>query len=60
MRPTEHWFISGNLATLDAKYDEYMFKGFNIADQQEFTNAPDFSGAVNVEYRTAGGRRAAT
>ena len=29
-----------------------MFKGFNIADQQEFTNAPDFSGALNVEYRT--------
>jgi iron complex outermembrane receptor protein len=55
LRPNEHWFISGNLARLDAKFDEYMFKGFNIADQQEFTNAPDFSGAVNVEYRTAVG-----
>jgi len=51
VRPNEHWFISGNLATLDAKFDEYMFKGVNIADQQEFTNAPDFSGALNVEYR---------
>ena len=51
-RPTENWFISGNLAALDAKFDEYMFKGVNIADQQEFTNAPDFSGAINVEYRT--------
>ena len=51
LRPNEYWFISGNLAKLDAKFDEYNFKGFNIANQQEFTNAPDFSGAVNVEYR---------
>jgi iron complex outermembrane receptor protein len=51
LRPNEHWFISGNLARLDAKFDEYMFKGVNIAEQQEFTNAPDFSGAINVEYR---------
>ena len=51
-RPTENWYISGNLAKLDAKFDEYLFKGFNIADQQQFTNAPEFSGAVNVEYRT--------
>ncbi len=50
--PTSHWAISGNLAWLDAKYDEYMFKNTNIAHQQEFTNAPDFSGALNVEYRT--------
>ena len=28
-----------------------MFTGVNIADQQEFTNAPEFSGALNVEYR---------
>lgn len=48
----EHFTLSGNLAWLDAQFDEYMFKGFNIADQQEFTNAPDFSGAVNFEYRT--------
>jgi iron complex outermembrane receptor protein len=51
-RPTEHWYISGNLASLDAKFDEYLFKGFDIADQQEFTNAPELSGALNVEYRT--------
>jgi len=49
--PTEHWLISGNLAWLDAQYDEYLFKGFNIAHQQEFTNAPELSGALNVEYR---------
>jgi len=50
--PTRNWMISGNLAWLDAKYDEYMDAGVNIADRQKFTNAPDFSGALNVEYRT--------
>ncbi|WP_363797319.1 TonB-dependent receptor [Lysobacter firmicutimachus] len=50
--PNEHWLVSGNLAWLDAKYDEFMYAGINIADEQEFTNAPDFSGAINVEYRT--------
>lgn len=55
--PTRHWSISGNFAWLDAKYDKYIDRGVNIADQQKFTNAPKFSGALNVEYRTelAGG-----
>jgi iron complex outermembrane recepter protein len=48
---TDSFTISGNLAWLDAKFDTYMFKGFNIAEQQEFTNAPEFSGALNAEYR---------
>ncbi|GAB2492226.1 TonB-dependent receptor [Pseudoxanthomonas sangjuensis] len=50
--PSEHWLISGNLAWLDAKYDEFMTGGVNIADSQKFTNAPEFSGALNVEWRT--------
>lgn len=50
--PTQNWLISGNLAWLDAKYDEFITGGVNVADSQRFTNAPDFSGAVNVEYRT--------
>ncbi|TWT23274.1 TonB-dependent receptor [Luteimonas marina] len=50
--PTEHWLISGNLAWLDAKYDEFISAGTNVADSQVFTNAPEFSGAVNVEWRT--------
>jgi iron complex outermembrane receptor protein len=50
--PTPHWLISGNLAWLDAKYDEFIYAGVNIADEQEFTNAPEFSGALNVEFRT--------
>jgi iron complex outermembrane receptor protein len=48
----EHVTVSGNLAWLDAKFDTYMFKNVNIASQQAFTNAPDFSGALNVEYHT--------
>ena len=51
--PTQNWAITGNLAWLDAKYDEYFDRGVNVADQQRFTNAPEFSGALNVEYRTA-------
>ena len=39
--PSEHWLISGNLAWLDAEYEKFMFAGVNIADEQEFTNAPD-------------------
>jgi len=50
--PTRNWLISGNLAFLDAKYDEFIFAGIDIADEQEFTNAPEFSGAINIEYRT--------
>ena len=50
--PTANWLISGNLAWLDAKYDEYVTGNVNVADSQRFTNAPEFSGAVNVEYRT--------
>lgn len=50
--PTRNWLISGNVAYLDAKYDEFIYLGQNIADEQEFTNAPEFSGAFNVEYRT--------
>ena len=48
---TPNFTVSGNLAWLDARFDKYMFKGVNIASQQEFTNAPDFSGALSLEYR---------
>ena len=55
--PSKNWLISGNLAWLDAKYDEFLTELANgtvvdIADSQEFTNAPEFSGALNVEWRT--------
>ncbi|MGG6461216.1 TonB-dependent receptor [Solilutibacter silvestris] len=51
--PSKHFALTGNLAWLNAKFDEYMYKNFNIADQQKFTNAPKFSGAINAEYRTS-------
>jgi iron complex outermembrane receptor protein len=50
--PSEHWAISGNAAYLDAKYDEFITAGVNVADTQKFTNAPRLSGALNVEWRT--------
>jgi len=49
---SDNFTVSGNLAWLDAKFDTYLFKNVNIADQQEFTNAPEFSGAINLEWRT--------
>ncbi|MFD0738003.1 TonB-dependent receptor [Lysobacter koreensis] len=62
--PTRNWLLSGNLAWLDAQYDEFLTTTatrppvqIDIADSQRFTNAPEFSGAINLEYRTdlAGG-----
>jgi iron complex outermembrane receptor protein len=50
--PNSSWLISGNLAFLDAEFDEFIYLNQNIADEQEFTNAPGYSGALNVEYRT--------
>ncbi|MBH9553435.1 TonB-dependent receptor [Inhella gelatinilytica] len=52
-RPTRNWTFKGNAAVLDAKYDEYLDKGVNIADQKKFSNTPKVSGAMDVEYRTA-------
>lgn len=49
--PTTNWSINGNLAWLDTGYDEFITSGVNVADDQKFTNAPEFSGAINVEYR---------
>lgn len=54
-RPSQHWGLTGNLAWLDAKYDEFMYAGVNIANEQKFTNAPKFSGGVNLEFRTPAG-----
>jgi iron complex outermembrane recepter protein len=48
--PAANWLISGNLAYLKTKYDEYLYRGINIANEQQFTNAPEQSGAINVEY----------
>ncbi|MFG6468261.1 TonB-dependent receptor [Roseateles sp. BYS87W] len=50
--PTPAWRISGNLATLDAKYDEYIDRNVNVADQKKFTNTPKFQASLNLEHNT--------
>ena len=48
--PSTAWRLSGNLATLHAKYDEYIDRGVNVADQKKFTNTPKFQASVNIEH----------
>lgn len=38
--------LQGNFAWLDAKYNEFVSAGVNVAGSQRFTNAPEFSAAV--------------
>jgi iron complex outermembrane receptor protein len=47
--PTAEWRVSGNLSGIDAKYDEYMDKGVNVASAKKFTNTPKLQAALNVE-----------
>lgn len=47
--PTTAWRISGHLAAIHAKYDEYMDKGVNVAAQKKFTNTPKFQAGLNIE-----------
>ncbi len=47
---SDNWVLQGNLGFLDAEYDEYISAGVNVADQQKFTNAPEFSGALSLQY----------
>ncbi|MFT7722326.1 MAG: TonB-dependent receptor [Roseateles sp.] len=49
-RPSADWRISGNLAALDAKYDEYMDGGVNVAGQKKFSNTPKFQAGLNIEH----------
>jgi iron complex outermembrane receptor protein len=45
-----NWVLQGNVAWLDAEYDEFISGGVNIAGTQKFTNAPEFSGALSLQY----------
>jgi iron complex outermembrane receptor protein len=47
--PTTHWRLSGNLAALHAKYNEYIDRNVNVADQKKFTNSPKFQAGFNLE-----------
>ncbi len=48
--PNDRWSIQGNLASLDATYDEFITRGVDVSDSQKFTNAPKLSGALSVQY----------
>lgn len=48
--PVENWTFSGNWAYLHTKYTLFESGGVNIADQQRFTNAPKWSGGLNLEH----------
>jgi iron complex outermembrane receptor protein len=44
---SDSFSVQGNLAWLDAEYDEFISSGVDISDSQKFTNAPEFSGAIS-------------
>jgi iron complex outermembrane recepter protein len=46
----ERWLLQGQYAWLDARYDEYVDRGVDVADTKAFTNAPPRSGMVSLEY----------
>ncbi|MDR7297409.1 iron complex outermembrane receptor protein [Pelomonas aquatica] len=48
--PTAAWRLSGHIAAMDAKYDEYIDRGVNVADQKKFTNTPKTQVGLNIEY----------
>jgi len=48
--PTADWRLSGHLAYLNAKYDEYIDRGVNVASQKKFTNTPKYQAGLNIEH----------
>ncbi len=48
--PSPAWRLSGNLSGIHAKYDEYIDRGVNVADQKKFSNTPKFQAALNIEH----------
>lgn len=50
--PSADWRISGHVAGINAKYDEYIDRGVNVAGQKKFTNTPKTQAGLNVEHNT--------
>jgi iron complex outermembrane receptor protein len=48
--PTERLTLSGNIAYLDAYYTEFVSRGVDIADTQDFTNAPPVQLGLTAQY----------
>jgi iron complex outermembrane recepter protein len=43
--------LNSNLTYLDAQYKEFIDKGVDVADQQSFTNTPEWTGSVSLTYQ---------
>lgn len=48
--PSADWRVSGHVAVMDAKYDEYIDRGVNVASQKKFTNTPKTQAGLNIEH----------
>ncbi|MFN3862126.1 MAG: TonB-dependent receptor [Roseateles sp.] len=48
--PSADWRLSGHVAVMDAKYDEYIDRGVNVASQKKFTNTPKTQAGLNIEH----------
>jgi iron complex outermembrane receptor protein len=48
--PSSDWRLSGHVAVLDAKYDEYIDRGVNVAADKKFTNTPKTQAGLNIEH----------
>lgn len=49
-QPTPAWNINGQVGYLNARYDEFIDRGVNIASRQRFTNAPRLSASLSTQY----------
>jgi iron complex outermembrane receptor protein len=52
-RPVDAWALQANGSYLNARYDEFISRGVNIANTQRFTNAPKWQGGVTSTYTFA-------
>lgn len=50
--PSADWRLSGHLAATDAKFDEFLDRGVNIASQRKFSNTPKLQAGLNIEHST--------
>ena len=48
--PSTAWRLSGHVAAIDAKYDEYIDRGVNVAGDKKFTNTPKTQVSLNIEH----------
>ncbi len=49
-RLSDRTTLTGMVAYLDAKYDEFIDRGVNVADQQKLTNAPKWQSSLTLAH----------